>query len=180
MWFGDEPKESVTLHLAVAGLQPPGSHLSVSISELLAHYFSKLLLCLSLSFRPLKNHTPTFLHHYKSSSLCHFLSSSSPFSINLSSDSPCVFVEERTLSLLPASVFRHVQLVTCSFSVSGMNGPSSWAELRDGIGRACESKVRMCLVAFCNVFVTKVRGRDVWPNREFMSSEQRAVSDVQL
>lgn len=74
----------------------------ISVSELVAHYiFSSVPSCLCLPFWLFKSHIPFFLRH-RFSTLS--LSSSFPFSINLSSHSPRVLVEEHKLSLLPAPV----------------------------------------------------------------------------
>lgn len=103
----------------------------ISVSQLVAHYiFSSVpngppfWLFLKIP------HSLFFCLHYKNSPLHHFsalsLSSRFPFSINLSSHSPNVLVEEHKLSLLPAPVSptmrhcSHVQFVTDFSSMRGM------------------------------------------------------------
>lgn len=109
MWFGerlDRPDESVMLHLPIVGwlewraaLKPPASHL-LSSSQLLSHYSSS---------------PQVHLHCDKNSPLhCFPLSSSSPFSINLSSQPPHVLVEEHKMYLLPAPPCATAALCTVS------------------------------------------------------------------
>ncbi len=208
MWFGerlDGPEESVTLHLPAvgwlewrAGLEPAASHLPTSLSPgprlIISPALGLSSFCLYLaSFLSFQIVRSLFFPYViiKTAHCTIFpalsLSSSSPFSINLSSHPPHVLVEVHKLSLLllllpaPSRPLPPPPCVTAAL-LSLSPTSSVWQPQRDkgrgeGVGQEAAEQPNSVTVSAgiktgCVLWLfaaslspsVRVRGQEVWPD----------------